>query len=708
MQAYDKERNKLDLHFEAAVCADPDGVICRRFIMRNTGNSPVRPALVKLYEYQTGEKSLHLFKPGMQKPSDTSHFYTVNCGEDVPYVNTWRGEWLGSFGNNELLISSMSCLENGSSWKCLGFSTFEAFHGLIVFRSDDLHGVVAEAWLETEEILVEPGETVELEELVEINKDDFNTVLDAYVDHLAAKHGTAPNRTGARGIAGWSDWEFYRNDKNSDNIMASADAMSRLHAAGLPFDTIVVDGGWAKNLAEWTETADAIPEGIEKLLDNISKRGLRSGLWFAPYIVNTACKLVKEHPEWLLRDKDGNILHGGGSNVGPKCTIDYSVPGTMEHLKSLLELFKSYGLKYLKLDGPVLIHYNGGRFRDPRSTRFKQIRATLKLIREVCPDIIIESEGVYGPAVGIADCHRVTQDEHPYWVEPASGLSVVKLNSVTNLFSSAWNRKCWSNVNMLALRDFPTTHIYYEQQHAGNSEREDLELLLTENELTVYLTSLVISGSTLFLSSPVETVSRNPGLMKKFGRMLPFPSGVSCEPVDTEKEWPEIFRIHGAYCDAVAVFNWGEEYRNYTISACDNDTAYEYWSGDLYAVENNSVVLNDVPPRCAKLIWLTGENGMTLAGTTVNMLGTGMKVRKEDSHLEITAVVNDTSEQKMTVVLPERHAVEKVTADFVASDSREEINIPVLVDNRDDKFAILIFKVPGFGKITFNIYSNKR
>ena len=699
LQAFDVSRRPLPLRITERTC-EREGMTCSTYTMRNGTAAPVRPALVRVFR-RTAGRELHLFKPGMQKPSDTARFYTLSSGEPVPFVNTWRGEWLADFGPHEMLVSSMSCFRTPDGWDGIGFGTFEAFHGLVVFDTAGPE-ITVEAWLETEEILLEPGESVELETLLRWHDADFDRALEGYIEELTRLHGTAPHPE-QRGSAGWSDWEFYRNDKTSFDIMASASALEAACRDGLDIRTVVVDGGWAKNLAEWTETADTIPEGAETLLARIREKGLRSGIWFAPYIVNSACRLVQEHPEWLLRDKDGKILRSSVSNVGAKCTLDFSVPGVMEHLKSLLEMFKSWGVVHLKLDGPVLAHYDRGRFRDPRSTRLKQIRATLKLIREVCPDMVIESEGVYGPAVGIADCHRVTQDEHPFWTDPHWGISVVKLNSLVMLLSSAWDRRCWSNINMIAMRDFATPHLYYLADAKPDSpEGEFLEPLLTENELQVFQTAVAVSGSTVFFSAPQELVAKSPEMMKHLGRMLPVASGLRLTVLDPENDWPSIFRVSGGR-DMTAVFNWGETFADFAVPAPEGTVFYDYYHECLLYPEGGELHLKDLPPRSCRLLWhCRRADAPTFAGATSHLLGTGIVFSAGPDGAVLELELRDTAEQSATLFVPEKYApeVRGTLAPFRGGPERE---VKILADDRIPGVLRLVFRAPVCGKLRITL-----
>ena len=53
------------------------------------------------------------------------------------------------------------------------------------------------------------------------------------------------------------------------------------------------------------------PSGMKKMADAIHAKGYLAGIWVAPFAAEFKSAVVKEHPEWLLRDEKGKPVLGG-------------------------------------------------------------------------------------------------------------------------------------------------------------------------------------------------------------------------------------------------------------------------------------------------------------------------------------------------------------------------------------------------------------
>ena len=51
-------------------------------------------------------------------------------------------------------------------------------------------------------------------------------------------------------------------------------------------------GWWDKN---------KLPNGIEGLLSDAKKHGVKFGIWIEPEMANTTSELYEKHPDWVLK-----------------------------------------------------------------------------------------------------------------------------------------------------------------------------------------------------------------------------------------------------------------------------------------------------------------------------------------------------------------------------------------------------------------------
>ena len=45
---------------------------------------------------------------------------------------------------------------------------------------------------------------------------------------------------------------------------------------------------------------------MKQVADEIKSAGYRPGIWSSPFIVHETASLCRKHPEWILKDKEGN------------------------------------------------------------------------------------------------------------------------------------------------------------------------------------------------------------------------------------------------------------------------------------------------------------------------------------------------------------------------------------------------------------------
>ncbi|MCR4734876.1 MAG: alpha-galactosidase [Treponema sp.] len=116
-----------------------------------------------------------------------------------------------------------------------------------------------------------------------------------------------------------------------------------------------VDDGWEKALGNWEAREKEFPSGMKELAKSIEDEGYIPGLWIAPFIIDLRTELAAEHPDWLLRDKNENLIAAGynplwGVNGSFYC-FDLSNEEVLSHLDSVLErAINEWGFRYLKLD----------------------------------------------------------------------------------------------------------------------------------------------------------------------------------------------------------------------------------------------------------------------------------------------------------------------------------------------------------------------
>ncbi|WP_181774847.1 alpha-galactosidase [Amycolatopsis pittospori] len=101
----------------------------------------------------------------------------------------------------------------------------------------------------------------------------------------------------------YNSWEATGWDVDEEKQKALAVAAAELGA-----ELFVMDDGWfggrvddSAGLGDWTANAERFPHGLDPLIDEVHRLGMRFGIWVEPEMVNPDSDLHRAHPEWVLR-----------------------------------------------------------------------------------------------------------------------------------------------------------------------------------------------------------------------------------------------------------------------------------------------------------------------------------------------------------------------------------------------------------------------
>lgn len=188
-----------------------------------------------------------------------------------------------------------------------------------------------------------------------------------------------------------------------------------LHAlADTPFDVFQLDDGWQDESGHW-EPNKKFPSGMAALAKKIKATGRTAGIWLSPFIVSPNLEIFKEHPEWILRDENGEYVSTGLNWTGNTYALDITHPEVLDWLDKLIRKVVGWGYSYLKLDFLYAGATVGKRYKDmPREVAY---RNAMKVIREAAGDAYILACGApIIPSLGLCDGIRIGPDVSPYWL----------------------------------------------------------------------------------------------------------------------------------------------------------------------------------------------------------------------------------------------------------------------------------------------------
>jgi alpha-galactosidase len=231
-------------------------------------------------------------------------------------------------------------------------------------------------------------------------------VFSKYVEALASKFGRGQFVKAPRV---WCSWYSLYGWASERVVLRALDDFG-----DMPFDVFQLDDGWQLAHGDW-ESNSKFPSGMKSFADKVSATGRTPGIWLAPFMVSQESQLAKNHPDWLLRDENGNYVHAGITWSGNHYALDSTHPGVLGWLDQLVRKVHGWGYDYLKLDFLYIGGLIGKRNRD--MAREAAYRNALQVIREAAGDAYILACGApIIPSLGLCDGIRVGPDVSPFWL----------------------------------------------------------------------------------------------------------------------------------------------------------------------------------------------------------------------------------------------------------------------------------------------------
>ena len=228
--------------------------------------------------------------------------------------------------------------------------------------------------------------------------------------------------------AGWCSWYYYYWGVSEADVIANLNFIAdKLRSHGMEY--VQIDDGFQRALGDW-ETNDKFPHGHRWLTDQIHSKGLKAGLWLAPFGIGEKSDVYRNHPEWLIKDGDGNPIRVNKAWANPYWggdvyALDPTHPEAQQWLRNLFHtVIHDWGYDYVKID---FLYYATGADQGEADnlnchyyanvTPIQAYRIGLQAIREgVGADKFILGCGApIGASVGLVDGMRIGTDVYPSW-----------------------------------------------------------------------------------------------------------------------------------------------------------------------------------------------------------------------------------------------------------------------------------------------------
>ncbi|MBN2640849.1 MAG: alpha-galactosidase, partial [Victivallales bacterium] len=235
-------------------------------------------------------------------------------------------------------------------------------------------------------IKVDPGETVESEELIIYEGCDGYSMLQQFADIWGQRMNAL---SWSHVPTGWCSWYYYFSGITEKDMLENLEFL-KAHRDEYPVEYIQLDDGYQVALGDWLICNEKFPNGLKSLAENIRKAGFKPALWLAPFMVEERSRLFTEHPDWMVHDADGDIIRVTTWRGCPVAALDGTHPGAQEYLRHIFSTLIEWGFEYVKLDFMVYACCGtGGAYHDRKATRAQALRRGLTVIREAMEDKFI-------------------------------------------------------------------------------------------------------------------------------------------------------------------------------------------------------------------------------------------------------------------------------------------------------------------------------
>lgn len=231
-------------------------------------------------------------------------------------------------------------------------------------------------------------------------------------------------------LAGYTSWYNYFQKIDENIILRDLKGLSRARESVNIFQ---IDDGYEPFVGDWLDyNGRDFPNGMKTIADAVHREGYLAGIWLAPFNVQRGkSRILKEHPDWLIRNPDGKPQLGCVA-WGGAYTLDIYNPEVREHLKKVFDtVLDDWGYDMVKLD----FLYSQCRTPRDNKTRGTIMCEAMDFLRECVGDKLILGCGVpLGPAFGVVDACRISCD-----VDLSYGGKFYNSMSINNELPSAQN-----------------------------------------------------------------------------------------------------------------------------------------------------------------------------------------------------------------------------------------------------------------------------
>lgn len=296
----------------------------------------------------------------------------------------------------------------------------------------------------------------------------------------------------------WCSWYYYYHNLDMQQLQEYLDGLQTMEEK-IPIRYIQIDAGYFPANGDWLLSNERFPDGLEPAFHAIREAGYEPGIWIGPYMVGNRSRLYREHPDWILYDREDKPIRGFIMDNEPKYSgyqdeeyyvLDTSHPDAMQYMRTVFTTLHEWGANLFKTDFMKwgLIDSTQVKRHTPGKTSVEYFRDFLQMIRECIGEesYWLGCIAPFQPFIGYADGMRIGGDVGSSWNGDYSPQNMIKSVVGNNYMNHSYYQ---IDADAVMLRDF----------HIRLTEREIISLALLAG----------ISGSCIYTSDPLHLIGEN-------------------------------------------------------------------------------------------------------------------------------------------------------------------------------------------------------
>lgn len=236
----------------------------------------------------------------------------------------------------------------------------------------------------------------------------------------------------------WSPYHDFRYSFNYQYLLDQLKTLDQI-LPPIPLQTVHIGPGYCIT-GDWLDTVEGWPKTMEDVARQIFQRRYRAGIYVAPFAVHENSKTFKNHPNWILKDLEGNPIVMDEDTEGKLYALDGSHENVIEYIGKVFKSLRKMGFTYYELDyleWGIKDAADVKRARKGKSS-VQVFRAVIEIIREEigAGSFITANKTVFSPLIGLVDAVRIDIDQSWKWEQ----------KTTARIFQQSYNSQYFNNI----------------------------------------------------------------------------------------------------------------------------------------------------------------------------------------------------------------------------------------------------------------------